>query len=98
MRNFFEHQAAARRRTGWLVAYYIAAVIGTVILTYILITAIFAYPAVREGQKFTWWNPLLFGGVLIAVLALVGGCTGFEVVQLASGGTAGARMTGGRGM
>jgi Zn-dependent protease with chaperone function len=96
MKNFFEHQAAARRKTGWLIAYYVAAIIGTVILTYLLVTAIYAVPAVKAGQKFIWFNPLLLLGVAVAVLGLVGGCTAFKVVQLASGGSAVALMMGGR--
>src|SRR5262249_24819467 len=96
MRNFFEHQAAARRKTGWLMAYYIAAIIGTVLMTYVLLTAIFAVPAVRAGEKFTWFNPMLLAVVAVAVLAVVGGCTAFKVAQLASGGSSVALMMGGR--
>jgi Zn-dependent protease with chaperone function len=96
MKYFFEQQATARKKTGWLIAYYIAAVIATVLFIYLLVMLIFAVPEVRANQKVSMWNPFIFAATILAVLALVGGCTAYKVAELAGGGSAVALMMGGR--
>ena len=95
MTNFFQHQAAARRRTIWLVVYFILAFVSLVGVTYLLVVGIFAYPAVKNDTAVTIWYPALLGGVTILVFMLVGGCTVYKVSQLASGGDSVALLLGG---
>jgi len=97
MVNFFQQQQAARRRTFWLVAYFIAAVIALVLITYVVIAGIFVYESAGVGkQKFSLWDPGLFGMVTAGTLLFVGGCTAYKVAELSSGGKAVALLVGGQ--
>ena len=71
MTNFFEHQAKARRRTGLLVAYFIAAIVALVALTYLLVAGVFIVPQAEDDLTGALWQPGLLAGVTAAVLALV---------------------------
>jgi len=93
--NFFQHQAAARRRSIWLVVYFCFALASLVGVTYLLVVGIFAYPDVKQQKDVTLWYPALLVGVTFLVFMLVGGCTVYKVAQLASGGDSVALMLGG---
>ena len=99
MKNFFEHQQEARRRTTYLIFLYAAAVVGTVLLSYLLVWAIFFYaPAATEGAKrgIPVFEPRIFLTVTGVVVLLIGGLTALKTAELASGGRAVAQMLGGR--
>jgi Zn-dependent protease with chaperone function len=96
MTNFFEHQATARRKTGLLVFYFIAAVIGLVLAVYLLFTAVFAYPDVKAGETPTIVHPFRFIAVTMGVLLLVSGFTAYKVASLSGGGRSVALMLGAR--
>ena len=96
MTNFFEHQAAARRKTGLLVVYFVAALIGLVVSTYLLVWALFLYGESWDVRAVPVWNPGLLVGVSAMVGMLVGGCSVYKVAQLSDGGSAVALLLGGR--
>ncbi|MCX8155396.1 MAG: M48 family metallopeptidase [Verrucomicrobiae bacterium] len=89
MTDFFTRQEEARRRSGWLVMYFLAAVAGTVVAVYGALVLLFA-PA---GS---WWHPRLFTGSAIGTLAVIAAGSVFRIVELSSGGGAVARSLGGR--
>src|SRR5947209_6383120 len=94
--NFFQHQEAARRRTGWLVLYFIAAVVAIILLVYALAAGLLAYTGSRGKQPVIWWHPGLFAAVAGGVVLLVAGCSAVKIAELASGGKAVALMLDGR--
>ena len=96
MTNFFEHQAAARRKTGLLVVYFVAALVGLVASTYLLVWALFLYGESWDVTAVPVWNPGLLVGVSAVVGLLVGGGSVYKVAQLSAGGPAVALMLGGR--
>jgi Zn-dependent protease with chaperone function/uncharacterized tellurite resistance protein B-like protein len=98
--NFFEHQEAARRRTGLLIAYYIFAVTLIILAIY----GVTAFLLLRDNVLspdgiIQWpllWNPVIFLSVAGALLVLIAGGTVFKIVSLSSGGESVALMLGGR--
>jgi len=108
--DFFEAQARAKKRTSRLVALFVLAVIGTVAATYV--AAVFGVGALerqRHSQRHAyytyeeesalpvrWWQPKLFGGVVTAVLAVVGLASLVKWNQFSAGGSAVAESVGGR--
>jgi Zn-dependent protease with chaperone function len=96
MTNFFEHQAAARRKTGLLVIYFIAAVLGLILAVYLLFTAVFAFPDIKQGEVPTVWVPTRLAGVTGGVIMLVGGCSLYKVLSLSGGGRSVALLLGAR--
>ena len=89
--NFFEAQDDARRRTKWLVLYFILAVIGVIIAVYAVVAAAMTYLGVG--------NPLMPGVFLVTAFA-TGGVMGtgslFKSMQLNGGGSVVARDMGAR--
>src|SRR5262245_61747605 len=94
MTNFFEHQAAARRRTSLLILYFVLAMVVLIGLTYFLFVTVLFMPSWNKDEDVNWWMPGLFALSTAGVFLLVGGCTGYKVVQLASGGQSVALMLG----
>ena len=99
--NFFEHQAAARRRTRLLTLQYLAAVLLLVPLTYVIVLGV-AVP-LRMARNFSivwftrfrewepalhpgWWDARIFFWVTGAVVALIVGGTLVRMAQVARGG------------
>jgi len=84
--DFFEKQELARRRTKWLVVYFLLAVLGIIAALHFGFCAIF-------GQAYDDWKLL---GVTAAGVAVSVGIGSFvKIVQLAKGGKAVAEMLGG---
>lgn len=98
--NFFEAQARAKRRTGWLLLLFALAVVALVILTNLLVMAVIffnrdigTYPAPAFWQRFDWG---LFGMVSVGTIALIGLGSAYKMLSLAGGGSVVAEMLGGR--
>ena len=95
--NFFEQQAAARRRTGWLVFYYGIALALIVVAVYVAVLLIVVRGNAHGGHLAAGlWRPDLFLWVAVCTLGLVGGGTLCKIAALRSGGAAVARMLGGQ--
>lgn len=95
--DFFQHQEAARRRTGILVACYALAVAGIVGAVYLAVVVLFGAAAGGEqASAARLWQPALFGWVAAGVLAVVATGTLVRLAQLARGGSSVALALGGR--
>jgi Zn-dependent protease with chaperone function/uncharacterized tellurite resistance protein B-like protein len=94
MTDFFTRQAQARRRSGLLLMYFTAAVVGTVLLVYLVLAMLFTQVGSGRGQG--WWHPRLFLGSTVFTLLVIGAGSLFRIVELSSGGGAVARSLGGR--
>ena len=97
--SFFEQQDAARRATGWLVVFFVLAVVSIVAVIYVLAAAIYA--ASQDGQATGaaapgLWNPplLLWVGLGTTAVILLG--TLYKIAELARGGETVALLLGGR--
>jgi Zn-dependent protease with chaperone function len=84
--DFFEKQELARRRTKWLVVYFLLAVLGIIAALHFGFCAIF-------GQSYDDWE--LLGVTAAGVVVSVGIGSLVKIVQLAKGGKAVAEMLGG---
>ena len=109
--NFFEHQDHARRKTKWLILYFLISVFITVTLTYflshIILTSIVSTTERGQGPTAVrylarlmentdfWFNWRLAVFSLSLVGLIVGLAILFKYVQLSSGGEAVATMLGG---
>ncbi len=90
--NFFEAQDRARRRTKWLVVYFIGAIVSIVVVGYLGV-----FSGLRlGGYRIELWQPDLFGGVAGVTLILILGGTAYKWAQLRQGGRAVAESLGGR--
>ncbi len=108
--DFFEAQDRARRRTKWLVLLFVLAVGGTIAAGYLAALGISGYArnASRHDRRSRYydedrppvaaslWNPVLFAGVTLGTLAVVGFASLFKWAQLREGGSAIAELAGGR--
>lgn len=90
--NFFEAQDQARRRTKWLVAYFVCAVISIVVSVYFGV----AFAMKLAGSRQELWDPGLFSFVAGATLFLILGGTAYKSIDLRRGGRAVAEGMGGR--
>ena len=108
--DFFEHQDAARRKTGRLIALLVLAVLAitalvfaVVVVVYVMLNdhAVAAHPGGGGGggggldlSQLPWLT--LLGGTAAGVLLVVGGGSLYKISQLAGGGKVVARSLGGR--
>ena len=100
--DFFEHQEAARKKTGLLVVYFVLAVVLIIAMVYLLL-AFFVLRPDRGGpgtapgfEVARLWDWQLFGAVTLGTLALVGGGTAYRVSSLSGGGHSVAELLGGK--
>lgn len=84
--DFFEKQELARRRTKWLVVYFVLAVLGIIAALHFGFCAIF-------GQDVNDWQ--LLGTTAAGVIVSVSIGSLVKIIQLAKGGKAVAEMLGG---
>ncbi|HMO14462.1 MAG TPA: M48 family metallopeptidase [Pirellulaceae bacterium] len=105
--DFFASQDLARRKTKWLIGYFILAVVGMILGIYIVIALVmFGYPATQVPAESVdpalergieqLFNLPLLGVVSAFVLLIVGGGTAYKVVELNGGGSTVAAQLGGR--
>jgi len=98
--DFFQAQDTARRRSGLLVAYFLAAVAGIVAVLYLAVafglrTASMHVEAMESGS-IPLWHPGIFLGVAGGTIAVIGLGSLFKTLALRSGGGEVARSLGGR--
>ncbi len=97
--NFFEAQARAKRRTGWLLLLFTLAVTGIVALVnlFVMMLIFFNRDTIHPSQLAFWqrfdWH--LFGMISIATVALVGLGSIYKMLLLSGGGNVVAEMLGG---
>lgn len=97
--DFFTAQEKARRSTSWLVLYFMAAVVGTIAVIYLILAIALSKAGKldpRTGETRSLWQPGLFMMVAGGTSAVVLLGSLFKVSQLSSGGGAVARSLGGR--
>ncbi|NLB34249.1 MAG: M48 family metallopeptidase, partial [Elusimicrobia bacterium] len=91
--DFFESQASARRKTGLLIFYYLAAVILIILSVYAVFLLIFNFSPDKVSRI---WIPGIFFPVAgVTTLILIGGSL-YKISLLSSGGDAVAKMLGGQ--
>jgi Zn-dependent protease with chaperone function len=99
--DFFARQDQARRKTKWLIFYFVLAVACIIVLVYGV--SLFALMGANSRHHhydadvpLTLWNPQIFGGALLGTLAVVlGGCA-YKMNELSSGGSALSESLGAR--
>lgn len=98
--NFFEAQARARKRTGWLLFLFTLAVATLVVLTNLLVMVVMAYYRGVDGLSAAGLQPGfdwgLSGLVSLATLAVIGFGSAYKIASLSGGGRVVAEMLGGR--
>ncbi len=94
--NFFQHQEAARRKTGLLVVLFIVAVALIILAVYAAALA-FYLTQMRglEGTARSWWVPGVFFPVAIATVILVSLGSLYKIATLRGGGAVVASQLGG---
>ena len=102
--DFFERQEKARRKTKLLVAYFICAVVLLVVMVYFAALLLLAGVQARQHLRFqsdadqpaALWNPEVFCGAALGVLAVIFLGSAYKVNEFAAGGGAVATLMGGR--
>jgi Zn-dependent protease with chaperone function len=96
--DFFEHQERARRKTGLLVVYFVAAVVLIILAVYAAIAGILFYEQSNHehGSPPTLWYPDVFAAVGVGTVALISIGSLYKIAELSSGGEVVARALGGR--
>ncbi|MHC5002140.1 MAG: M48 family metallopeptidase [Planctomycetota bacterium] len=98
--DFFESQEAARRRTWALVVLFVLAVLATIVLVYLAVSAVVVFYGARQGglepAARTLLHPALLAAVGASTLAVVGAGSGYKMMQLRAGGAVVAETLGGR--
>lgn len=100
--DFFAHQEQARRKTGLLVVYFVAAIVGIVAAIYVVLSLALGQFTPQAVQSFDpratqgAVNFPLLGAVSIGTLAVVLLGSLYKISQLSSGGRVVAEALGGR--
>jgi Zn-dependent protease with chaperone function len=97
--DFFERQEKARRNTGFLVFYFIVAVILLIGSVYLLVALIFGGFALKNAADETavpWSHAKVFFSTAIATLGVISAGSIFKTMSLARGGRAVAELLNGR--
>ncbi len=90
--NFFEAQDDARRRTKWLVAYFILAIVGVILSVYGIVYLVMLY----TGGAVHPWMPGVFAATAMGTGGVMGTGSLFKTMQLNGGGAVVARDMGAR--
>lgn len=101
--DFFARQDLVRRRTKWLLLYFILAVGGIILLVYGIALMVYGYVGLKQSHKIyseqaqiAFWNLKLFLGVAAGTLAvIITGCI-WKTLELSAGGSVVAKSLGGR--
>ena len=101
--DFFARQDQARRKTKWLVLYFILAVALLTIAVYFVVLVAFTGMQTKahhgyDGAPFqlALWNPKIFFGATVGVLAVIFLGSAYKTNELSAGGSAVATLMGGR--
>ena len=100
--DFFERQDKARKKTRWLLIYFVVAVAAMIAAIYIVSLLIFSgvqphqHRFNDEQPQFDLWNPQIFLAVALGTLAVVFIGSSYKTMALAAGGSAVSEMMGGR--
>ncbi len=100
--DFFARQEQARRKTKWLVLYFIVAVVLLIVAIYFVSLVVFTGVQARQHHyndapvQFALWNPTVFVGAVFGVLAVIFLGSAYKTNELAAGGSAVATLMGGR--
>jgi Zn-dependent protease with chaperone function len=104
--DFFERQDKARKKTKWLVIYFILAVATMIAAIYAAALLIFSgvqahqhrYNDYNEEsqQQILLWNPELFLGVALGTIAIILVGSSYKTMALSAGGSVVSEMMGGR--
>lgn len=90
--NFFEAQDDARRKTRWLVVYFILAILGVMLSVYGIVLMVMTF----IGEPVSLWMPSVFVIAALGSGALMGTGSLFKTMQLNGGGSVVARDMGAR--
>lgn len=90
--NFFEAQDDARRRTRWLVVYFLLAMLGIVASVYAIVAGLMTYLGASEE----FWMPGVFGSTALITAGMIVMGSLFKTMQLSGGGSVVARDLGAR--
>jgi Zn-dependent protease with chaperone function len=93
--NFFEHQEAARKRTAWLVVFFVIAVIAIVAAVNLAVIIVFGL-AGTQAKDSPELDPSVLGVISLITVALIVVGSLYKTAQLAGGGDTVAVMMGGR--
>ena len=101
--DFFARQDQARRNTKWLVFYFVLAVVLLIALVYFISLVVFAGVHAKQHHsyddapiQFVLWDPEIFLGATIGVLAVIFIGSAYKTNELSAGGSAVATLMGGR--
>src|ERR1700722_1170623 len=100
--DFFERQDKARKKTKWLLIYFILAVTAMIVAIYIAAILIFSGVQAHqhrysdEQPQFDLWNAQLFLGVALGTIAIILTGSSYKTMSLAAGGSAVSEMMGAR--
>ena len=90
--NFFAAQDDARRRTKWLVAYFVLAIIGVIVSVYGIVYVAMLY----TGSPVSPWMPSVFLVTALSTGGVMGTGSLFKTMQLNGGGSVVAKDMGAR--
>ncbi len=100
--DFFERQDKARKKTKWLLIYFILAVAAMIAAIYIVSLLIFSGVQAHQHSydetqaQFNLWNPQIFLAVALGTLAVVFIGSSYKTMALAAGGSVVSEMMGAR--
>jgi Zn-dependent protease with chaperone function len=101
--DFFARQDQARRNTKWLVFYFIVAVTLLIVAVYFISLVVFSGVHARQHHgygdapiQFVLWDPEIFLGSTLGVLAVIFLGSAYKTSELSAGGSAVATLMGGR--
>ena len=99
--DFFAQQDHARRKTKWLVIYFILAVISMIVMIYGVAVFATSYVQLRHHHYSDQtspglWNPVLFAEVALGTIVIIFCGSAYKTMALSGGGGAVAESLGGR--
>jgi Zn-dependent protease with chaperone function len=94
--DFFQRQDNARRRTRWLVVYFIGAIFGLACTFYVISLPPYFHGNPEEVGSF--WHPELFQAVVSVILIIIALGSLIKAIKLRKGGKAIALALGGRAL
>jgi Zn-dependent protease with chaperone function len=100
--DFFAQQDRARKKTKWLVIYFILAVAAMIAAIYVVSLLIFSGLQAHEHRfneeqpQLELWNPQIFFGVALGTIAVILIGSSYKTMALSAGGSAVSEMMGAR--